>query len=172
MSDDEYHRLLKKFAQDVRNALTIKKTFERLIQAGRRTGLTDIQIGDDIKKELKGELGDSTVRKYLPHTMKHEEKINKRYALRVAHQSEQPEIDIPPPSHQVVKVAETYEEIPMSVEPLSTEHVKEFVVDLPIGHEIILDCRKFKTELRMGTLNNAKLKLKVKDNEVIKVVEI
>jgi hypothetical protein len=35
--------------------------------------------------------------------------------------------------------------------------------------EFIVDCKKFKTELRMGLLNNSKLKVKVKDNEVIKI---
>ena len=88
MSDEEYHRQLKKFVQDIRTSLTIKKSFERLVQIGRRTGLTDIQIGDDIRAEFKGELPDVTIRKYLPPSFKHQEKSNlyiKHDAIRVSH---------------------------------------------------------------------------------------
>jgi hypothetical protein len=167
MSDDEYHRLLKQFVQKVRNVINIKQSLERLVQAGRKTGLTDLQIGDDIRRELKGELPDVTIRKYLPSTMKHEEKTNKRYAInyRISKQedSNNKEInlpDIPPPRQEIKEV---------HLEGHPYQYVKEFVGSNDPDYELILDCKKFRTELRMGTLNNSKLKLKVKDNEVIKV---
>ena len=40
----------------------------------------DIEIGDDIRNELKGQLDDRTVRRYLPSSMKHNEKIREGFA--------------------------------------------------------------------------------------------
>jgi hypothetical protein len=184
MSEEEYNRLLKQFPDKLKNAIRWKKYFERLVQAGRRTGRSDIQIGDDIRKELKGQLDDRTIRAYLPESMKHMEK-KKLSLIQTPDEDQDPHIsqadsnnqqtgrviklpDIPP----VIKEANIEGIVSASVSPIPVEHIKEFAGSYDPDYELILDCRKFKTELRMGTLNNSRLKLKVKDNEVIKIKEI
>jgi hypothetical protein len=164
MSEDEYNRLLKQFPEKLQGALTWKKYFERLVQAGRRTGRTDIEIGDDIRNELKGQLADSTVRNYLPPTMRHQEKANlylKHDALKTsASESEAEPLnegEIPEPPR---KTRLTYE----------TTEGKDVLSEIPIETEIILNCKKFATELRMGLLNNANLKLYVRNNQVSKIL--
>ena len=154
-TEEEYDRLLKQFPEKLQGALTWKKYFERLVQAGRRTGRTDIQIGDDIRKELRGQLDDRTIRYYLPASFKHEEKIRPQFAEKFAANNNQP--DIPPPP-QVIQEVETEPPKPID-EPI---HIPE--------HQITLNCRKFGTEIRMGLLNNAILKLRIdKLNQVISI---
>lgn len=162
MSDEEYHRQLKKFVQDVRSALSIKKSFERLVQIGRRTGLTDLQIGDDIRAEFKGELPDVTIRKYLPPSFKHQEKSNTRYsdAIHVSH----PKTEIPPPPH-VTQDADIDPE-----GPIGPHRIDEPIQIPKPDREIILDCNKFRSELRIATLNGSKVKLRTNGaNEVIEI---
>lgn len=75
MSEDEYTRLLNQFPEKLHAAMNWKTYLNRLVQVGRRTGRTDVEIGDDIKRTLRGQLDDRTIRLYLPPSMKHEEKI-------------------------------------------------------------------------------------------------
>jgi hypothetical protein len=165
MSEDEYNRLLKQFVQKVKNAIHVRVIFDRLIVAGRKTGRTDLQIGDDIRNEFKGELPDSTIRKYLPESFKHTEKGNMRYRSASAKQltNNNKEIDIPPPKQEIKEV----EPESRYLGDIGKDQSKEF--DVEYIPEVILDCQKFRTELRMGTLNNAKLRLQVKNNEVVKI---
>jgi hypothetical protein len=188
VSEDEYNRLLKQFPAKIHAVLSWKKYFERLVQAGRRTGRSDIQIGDDIRKELKGELPDDTIRKYLPSSFKHQEFTNKEAGKfpastrQLANNNKGtalPLPDIPPMKHEI-KEAVKYEEpegVYMSGKIMTDppymeaerEHVKEFEGKNKTDYELTLDCKKFKSELRMALMNNSKLKLLVKDNEVIKI---
>lgn len=161
MSDEEYHRQLKKFVQDVRSALSIKKSFERLVQIGRRTGLTDIQIGDDIRAEFKGELPDVTIRKYLPPSFKHQEKSNIRYsdAIRVSHI--QPDT-FPPP------------EIPQDAEIIRepAKPIDQAITISTDDKQIMLDTGKFRSDLRIALINGAKVWLSYNNaKEVISINE-
>ena len=152
MSDEEYHRQLKKFVQDVRSALSIKKSFERLVQIGRRTGLTDIQIGDDIRAEFKGELPDSTIRKYLPPSFKHQEKANlylKHDAILVSHS--QPDTFSP---SQPVREAEIIPE--RQPQPLP---------------RIKFNTDTFRRELRIALINGDTVWLTYNNGEVIEMKE-
>jgi hypothetical protein len=150
--------------------MTVKQSLERLVQAGRRTGLTDLQIGDDIRRELKGELPDVTIRKYLPSSMKHQEmsrqpNTNNKFAIHVS----QNEPKIPPPTQEIKEVIP---DPPFTEEERNKVHKIMDTVTIathPRPDEIILDCKKFRTELRVGTLNNSKLKLKIDKYEVVKI---
>lgn len=153
-TEEEYDRLLKEFAHKVRTSITLRQSFERLIKAGMKTGRTDMQIGDDIRNELRGELSDRTIRRYLPESFKHMEKrnISIDHADRVRISSEaEPE---PEKEFIVEKVDEYIAAVP----------------DVPIETEIILDCNKFRSELRIGLTNSAKLKLYVRNNQVSKIL--
>ena len=85
MSEEEYQRSLSAVVQKIRTAMTIKQSLERHIQLARKTGRTDLEIGDDIRAKLRGELPDDTIRKYLPASLKHQEKTNTRYAGLIPH---------------------------------------------------------------------------------------
>ena len=74
---------------------------QRLVQVGRRTGRTDLEIGDDIRNTLRGQLSDVTIRKYLPSSMKHEEKANTGYAIKSIASGRR---QIPPLPQPVVEV--------------------------------------------------------------------
>lgn len=76
MSEEEYTRLLKQFPQKLKDVLNWSKYFERLVNVGRRTGRTDIEIGNEIRKELRGEIDDRVIRRYLPASMKHDRTIH------------------------------------------------------------------------------------------------
>ena len=102
MSDDEYNRLLKQFAEKVRGALTWRTYFQRLVNAGRRTGRTDLEIGDDIRREYRGEIPDVTLRKSLPNSFKHQEFTNKPKAIKII--ASEPEIPPPPEVHREAEI--------------------------------------------------------------------
>ena len=102
MSDDEYNRLLKQFAEKVRGALTWRTYFQRLLNAGRRTGRTDLEIGDDIRREYRGEIPDVTLRKSLPNSFKHQEFTNKPKAIKII--ASEPEIPPPPEVHREAEI--------------------------------------------------------------------
>jgi hypothetical protein len=159
MSEDEYNRLLKQFPEKLHGVLNWKTYFERLVQSGRRTGRTDIQIGDDIRKELKGQLDDSTVRHYLPPSFKHMEHASEHKEPLKIRGSPEPEYkpQIPPPSQEI-------QEAEVHIEPRQSQAQPE------VNTDPILDCRRFGTELRMGLLNNSKLHLKINRlNEVVAI---
>ena len=164
MSEDEYNRLLKQFPEKLQGALTWKKYLERLSLVGRRTGRTDRQIGDDIRKELRGQLDDRTIRHYLPTTFKHMEHASEHKEPEKIAGSEP---NIPPPP-QVIKEAESEPEKEFIVEKVD-EYIAA-VPDVPIETEIILNCKKFGTELRLGLLNNSNLKLYIRNNQVSKIL--
>jgi hypothetical protein len=119
MSDDEYNRLLKQFAEKVRGALTWRTYFQRLVNAGRRTGRTDLEIGDDIRREYRGEIPDVTLRKSLPNSFKHQEFTNKPKAIKII--ASEPEIPPPPEVHQE---AEIVREPPKPIAEPSTIEVR------------------------------------------------
>ena len=107
MSDDEYNRLLKQFAEKVRGALTWRTYFQRLVNAGRRTGRTDLEIGDDIRREYRGEIPDVTLRKSLPNSFKHQEFTNKPKAIKII--ASEPEIPPPPEVHREAEIIQERE---------------------------------------------------------------
>ncbi len=149
MSEEEYNRLLKQFPEKLKGVLSWKKYFERLVQAGRRTGRSDIQIGDDIRKELKGQLDDRTIRNYLPNSMKHMEHAREPdqrsgYTKQVANNNK--EIEIPPAP--VIIHGETIQDAEHMVFRRKADLPKEFVGSNDPDYELILDCNKFRTELR------------------------
>ena len=151
MSDDEYQRLLDQLPQKLFAVMSWKKFLERLIQAGRKTGRTDLEIGDDIRNKLRGQLDESTVRRYLPITMKHEEKTNKGNA-RMLHASP---AYIPPVSHTVREAEIIPEAKPPSKPPI------RFNTD------------RFRRELRIALINGDTVLLYCNDaNEVISIIEV
>jgi hypothetical protein len=108
MSDDEYHRLLNELPKAIHGALTWTKLVSRIMQAGRRAGLSDIQIRDDAWDKCQGHISESMFRGLMPPTAKHQEKVNKRYALKISasgqSNSNNKEIDIPPPKQEIKEV--------------------------------------------------------------------
>ena len=99
MSEEEYIRLLNDFPAKLHAVLNWKKYFERLVHVGRRTGRTDIKIGDDIRNMLSGQLDDRTIRAYLPPSMKHQEKVR-----NLRHKDPQIVVDPHPPPEQIVEI--------------------------------------------------------------------
>lgn len=136
MSEEEYTRLLKQFPAKLQGALTWKKYFERLVHAGRRTGRMDIEIGDDIRNELKGQLADSTVRTYLPSSFKHMEhasehkeppkfsgsQVNRRLVV-----AEEPTIPPLPEVHREAEIIREREPPKPIEEPIKTEHQNKII---------------------------------------------
>ena len=154
MSEEEYQRSLNAVVQKIRTAMTIKQSLERHIQLARKTGRTDLEIGDDIRAKLRGELPDDTIRKYLPTSLKHQEKTNTRYAGLIPHPP-QPVIEIEP------EPTGTYTgPLPSIPKPQEDRKIK-------------LDTGKFRSDLRIALINGAKVWLTYNNNnEVISVVEV
>ena len=151
MSDDEYNRLLKQFPEKVYGALTWRTYFQRLVNAGRRTGRTDLEIGDDIQKEYKGEIPDVTVRKSLPDSFKHQEFTNRPKAIKIIAS----EPDIPVPAQPIVEI----EPEPPKVIPTPNNRIK-------------LDTGKYRSNLRIALINGDKVRLTYNSaNEVIEITE-
>jgi hypothetical protein len=152
MSDDEYQRLLDQLPQKLFAVMSWKKYLGRLIQAGRKTGRTDLEIGDDIREKLRGQLDDSTVRRYLPISMKHEEKTNKADA-------------------RILRASPPY--IPAPPQPI-VDIEPEPPKAIPTGdRKIKLDTAKFRSDLRIALINGDKVWLKYNsDNEVISIIEM
>lgn len=124
MSDDEYNRLLKQFAEKVRGALTWRTYFQRLLNAGRRTGRSDLEIGDDIRREYRGEIPDVTLRKSLPNSFKHQEFTNKPKAIKII--ASEPEI---PPPPEVVREAQIVRQPPKAIDhPITIPTPKPYII--------------------------------------------
>lgn len=160
MSEDEYNRLLKELPKKLITALDSHKFIERFIQVGRKTGRTDLQIGDDARAEMGGLIPDRTLRSYLPLSMKHGEKIRLRpeFAADLP-QNKGPEPKIPP-------LPEIRREVESDPEPEPQPQAQA----QPIPKDPVLDCNKFRSELRTGLLNNSKLHLKINSlNEVVAI---
>ena len=152
MSEEEYQRSLSAVVQKIRTAMTIKQSLERHIQLARKTGRTDLEIGDDIRTKLRGELPDDTIRKYLPTSLKHQEKTNTRYAGLIPH-TKQP--NIPAPPQPIIDIEQS-----SNTEPL--------IVD----RKVRLDTAKFRSDLRIALINGDKIWLTCNSaNEVIKISE-
>lgn len=145
MSEEEYQRSLSAVVQKIRTAMTIKQSLERHIQLARKTGRTDLEIGDDIRAKLRGELPDDTIRKYLPASLKHQEKTNTRYAGLIPH-----------PAPDIIEI-----------EPEPPK-----VIAMP-NNRIKLDTAKFRSDLRIALINGDKVWLTYNNaNEVISIIEV
>jgi hypothetical protein len=143
---------------------TLKDQVNRAFEVGRKYGLSDMQIGTDIRRHLKGQVTDNTIQRMLPETAKHMQHASKHKTepIKLIGSSknqtrlvtdQEPQI---PPSPQVIR------EVQLSPELLKPEP--------EVNNEVFLSCRKFSTELRMGLLNNSVLKLELNsNNEVIKI---
>ena len=126
MSDDEYHRLLREFPEKVRGALTWRTYFQRLINAGRRTGRSDLEIGDDIRREYQGEIPDVTLRKSLPGSFKHQEFANRPKAIKII--ASEPDIPPPPEVHKEAEIIPEQAPAKPIEEPIRTQpKVIEFI---------------------------------------------
>ena len=153
MSDDEYNRLLKQFAEKVRGALTWRTYFQRLVNAGRRTGRTDLEIGDDIRREYRGEIPDVTLRKSLPNSFKHQEFTNKPKAIKII--ASEPEIPPPPEVHreaEIIPIGAPDEPLPIpptkTIEvvfdpaPIDRDRTQVFILEIDI---VTKKVKKYKT---------------------------
>ena len=124
MSDDEYQRLLKQFPERVNNYINWKKYFERLVQAGRRTGRSDIEIGDDIRNEMRDQLDERTIRAYLPQSMKHMEKRKLSLELKPKYEDLNPH----PPPPRIVEIQPESEPAKTVEKPINTPREQVFLV--------------------------------------------
>ena len=160
MTEDEYHIALNNIADSFG---TLRDQVNHAFEVGRKVGLDDMQIGNDIRVKLRGLVSPATIRAMLPDAAKHQETVRKDYVLKSS--TSQPNI---PPPPQVVREAET-ETQGYVVEREPPKAIYDEPIHIP-DREVILACRKFSTEIRIGLLNNAVLKLKVdKSNNVISI---
>lgn len=171
MSEEEYNRLLKQFPDKLKGVLNWRKYFERLVGAGRKTGRSDIRIGDDVRKELKGEIDDRTIRRYLPESMKHIEHSSEEssgQSVRFTKKPDSNDKEINIPVKHTVKYVEPQEAVEKGI---PQEHIKEFETGIS-EYKVILDCRKFQADLRIALLNKSKVSLLINNNEVVRMKEI
>ncbi len=162
----------------------------RMYESMRKDGLDPFEARDYIK-----EITDASQRQLqraLPDEAKHIEKRHKpqipmttNVVINKQETSNNKEIEIPVKhtihdAPVVITAGETLEDDEHMIfrrqikadRPLTEEErnkVQEIMTQ-PQMAEVILDCNKFRTDLRTGLLNSAKLKLQVKNNEVVKVV--
>jgi hypothetical protein len=168
MSEEEYNRLLNQFPEKLYAALNWKKYLQRLAYAGRKTGRTDIEIGDDIRKTLRGELDDRTIRKYLPASMKHDERIydkNHPGSARI--------IPLEQSSNTEPIIEVETEQDGTKFQEQVNELVPETVSISTPDRKIKLDTGKFRSDLRIALINGDKVWLEYNNaHEVISIKEM
>ena len=112
MTKEEYRNVLNNIAESFG---TLKDQVNHAFEVGRALGLTDIQIGNDVRSKIKGLMSTSTIQRMLPETAKHQERDptrNKRVVNLTTQPNpnrrlvvpEEPTIPPPPEVHQEAEI--------------------------------------------------------------------
>ena len=80
MTKEEYHNVLNNIAGSFG---TLKDQVNQAFEIGRALGLSDMQIGSDVRSKIKGLMSTSTIQRMLPDTAKHKEFSNKPAAVKM-----------------------------------------------------------------------------------------
>lgn len=169
MTEDEYQKALNNITGTFD---TLRNQIINAFEIGRAAGLDDMQIGNDIRTRIKGLVDASTIRRMLPDSAKHMKHASEPRNLR----GSKPDARNlrayikPPNQNQARLVLEEQPKIPPPPQRLEEAHVTlEAEPDNDDNGEILLDCNKFRSDLRIALLNNAKIKLKIRNSQVIAI---
>ena len=153
MTEEQYRNVLNNIAGSFGR---LKDQVNQAFEIGRALGLTDMQIGNDVRSKIKGLMSTSTIQRMLPETAKHQER-NPTRNKPVVKLTTQP--TIPSPPQPIIEI-----------EPEPPK-----AIDRPIAipdRRIKLDTAKFRSDLRIALINGDKIWLKYNSqNEVIEITE-
>ena len=98
MTKEEYRNVLNNIAGSFG---TLKDQVNQAFEIGRALGLSDMQIGSDVRSKIKGLMSTSTIQRMLPDTAKHQER-NPTRNKPVVKLTTQP--TIPSPAQPIIEI--------------------------------------------------------------------